>query len=189
MTSEGSPGQTEKRWVVYNRPNDELSWFDKKEIAERFIRDLIVRECDEAIESGFSDEAEDYWLFRVEGKAKLIRLRERKDQIIDSEGYDQNGNHWGDGIDTYYTLKYIPEVTDRQELIRKTYGHAFNQCNANQFAPQLKISFEGAVTRLKNTKGIESFGIDEAVRFHKIARDAWLNGDFEKVAEYFSVLV
>jgi len=72
---------------------------------------------------------------------------------------------------------------------------------------KLKISFEGAVSNTCNDiedvceaypecetspdkkPYVDTFSIKEAARLYKEGRDAWMNGDFETVAELFGVLV
>jgi hypothetical protein len=94
---------TDKTWVVYDGPNSGMDWFETKEEAEDYIHELISDEC----EGGFSLESEDLYVLRVVGRAKLSLWKKKVDQIIDDDGYDEDGDYWDSDVDKYCHLKYV----------------------------------------------------------------------------------
>lgn len=75
--------------------------------------------------------------------------------------------------------KFI-ERTKNYGIIKKPDGSTSIKCT---------LSFKGSVRNCIASDGKDSWGIKEAERFFYIAREAWLNGDLETVADFFGVLV
>jgi hypothetical protein len=61
---------------------------------------------------------------------------------------------------------------------------------------KMKLDFRGSVNNAIRScgdtrfpDGLDSWGIKEACRLYYEGREAWLNGDFETVADLFGILV
>lgn len=177
----------EKNWVVYNGPNHDLDWFETREEAESYIQELITNELEEAIEYGFSDECDEYWLLNVAGRADLSLWKRRCDMKIDDEGCDEEGDYWAEDVEQFCHLKYLPSPSflEIESLIKRTENYGIEKNPDGSVSCSVTISMEGAYRNLMATKGVSRFGMEEVIRLHKIAKKAWMNGDFETVADYF----
>jgi hypothetical protein len=90
----------------------------------------------------------------------------------------------------------------KEELIERTknWGSTVNPDGTKTI--HLKLCFDGTVSNLCEeieyisaaadvdaTNPVDTWGIREAARLYAEGRKAWLNGDFETVADLFGVLV
>jgi len=74
--------------------------------------------------------------------------------------------------------KFI-ERTKNYNIVKNPDGSTSYRCT---------LSFEGSVRNCIASKGKDSWGVKEAQRFFYLAREAWLKGDLETVADFFGVL-
>jgi hypothetical protein len=85
---------------------------------------------------------------------------------------------------------------DINALIERTknWGETKNEDGTTTI--KLKLDFRGSVRNAIRSSGdarypdgLDSWGIKEACRLYQEGREAWLNGDFETVADLFGILV
>lgn len=75
---------------------------------------LILDECENARDGGFSLECDEYYVLHVVGRAKLSLWKKKVDQVIDEDGYDEGGDYWADEVDEYCHLKYVTIQEDAE---------------------------------------------------------------------------
>jgi len=78
---------------------------------------------------------------------------------------------------------------DLDKLIERTINWGVTKNPDGTTSMQMKLSVEGSLSNVIRSDGKDSCGMKEAVRFFYIAREAWLRGDLETVADYFGILV
>lgn len=76
-----------------------------------------------------------------------------------------------------------------EELINRTKNYGITKNNDGTTSHSPKLSFEGSIRNAIDSGGIDTWGVDHLIKFYKDAKEAWLNGDLEIVADYFGVLV
>lgn len=85
---------------------------------------------------------------------------------------------------------------NEKALIERTENYGITQNPDGSTSHKLKINLGGALDNLigsldnlDGSEEVDTFAMKEAVKFFYIAKEAWLNGDFETVADYFGVLI
>ena len=78
---------------------------------------------------------------------------------------------------------------EMKELIKRTTNWGVTENPDGTKTMKMKLSVDGSLSNLIRSDGKDSSGMKEAVRFFYIAKEAWLRGDLETVADYFGILV
>ena len=76
----------------------------------------------------------------------------------------------------------------KKELVEHTKNYGIKKTPTGT-THALTLSFEGSIYQVINSNGKNTWGAKESVRLYYLAREAWLKGDFESVADLFGVLV
>ena len=78
---------------------------------------------------------------------------------------------------------------EMKELIKRTTNWGVTENPDGTKTMEMKLSVDGSLSNLIRSDGKDSSGMKEVVRFFYIAKEAWLRGDLETVADYFGILV
>ena len=76
-----------------------------------------------------------------------------------------------------------------ESLIYRTKNYGITHNPDSSVSHAMKLSFEGSIKNANYDEDSNTWGADEVIRIYHLGREAWLNGDFETVADMFGVLV
>jgi len=101
-------------WMVMDVQNCDEHWFPTQKEAEDCIKELIQNENENSVlDGGYSPECEQYYLFHLAGRARLEILKKREEQVLDEEGYDEEGMLWADNWRTISNLLYSDVLVNK----------------------------------------------------------------------------
>ena len=77
---------------------------------------------------------------------------------------------------------------EMEELIERTKNWGITKNLDGSVTHKFKLSLEGSYENLLRSEGNDKTGMEQAVKFFYTAKEAWLKGDLETVADYFGIL-
>lgn len=77
---------------------------------------------------------------------------------------------------------------EMEELIERTKNWGVTENPDGSRTIKFKLSLEGTYHNMISSEGKDDGSMEQVVKFFYTAKEAWLKGDLETVADYFGIL-